>query len=138
MSRDAAGLFCDGCKTGIPHNVLDSVTYHPGPNREVEHYHQSCWMTGWYTDIEPKGEWPIHKGKPPADLPGGDPVNSPSHYRWLPNGVEVIDITENFDFLMGNVLKYVLRAEHKGKPLEDMKKARWYLDRAIAKREAQA
>lgn len=81
---------------------------------------------------------------PWADRPGygaaeaADPVNSPPHYKWLPNGTEVIDITENFDFLVGNVLKYILRAEHKGKPLEDMKKARWYLDRAIANRESRA
>lgn len=62
-----------------------------------------------------------------------DPVNSPSHYNWLP--FEVIEITEHMDFLLGNVIKYVLRADHKGKPLEDLKKAEWYLRREIAKRE---
>lgn len=62
-----------------------------------------------------------------------DPVNSPEHYRWLP--VEVIEITEKFSFTLGNVLKYVMRADHKGRPLEDLKKARWYLDREIAHRE---
>lgn len=59
-------------------------------------------------------------------------VDHPPHYQWLPNGVEVIDITELFGFRLGNVLKYILRHEHKGKPLEDLKKARFYLDREIA------
>lgn len=63
-----------------------------------------------------------------------DPVSSPEHYRWLP--VETIEITEHFSFTLGNVLKYVMRADHKGKPLEDLKKARWYLDREIARRES--
>lgn len=68
--------------------------------------------------------------------PEHDPVSAPSHYRWLPNGIEVIDITESFNFLLGNVLKYVMRADHKGKPVEDLEKAAWYLAREIAKRKA--
>ena len=66
-----------------------------------------------------------------------DAVNSPQHYQHLP-GIEVIDITEHLGFCMGNVVKYVLRADHKGKPLEDLRKAAWYLDREIARREAEA
>lgn len=66
-----------------------------------------------------------------------DQVNSPSHYTWL-NGIEVIDITENLSFTLGNVVKYVLRADHKGKPIEDLKKAAWYLDREIQRREAKS
>jgi hypothetical protein len=58
-----------------------------------------------------------------------DAVNHPAHYNWLP--VEVIEITERFDYVLGNCLKYILRHQHKGKPLEDLKKARWYLERAI-------
>lgn len=63
-----------------------------------------------------------------------DAVNSPQHYQHLP-GIEVIDITEHLNFCVGNVVKYVLRADHKGKPLEDLRKAAWYLDREIARRE---
>jgi hypothetical protein len=63
-----------------------------------------------------------------------DPVNHPAHYNWLP--FEVIEVTEHFGFLLGNVLKYVMRADHKGKPLEDLKKAQWYLNREITRREA--
>lgn len=59
-------------------------------------------------------------------------MNSPKHYRWLP--VEVIEITEHFNFRMGNALKYIMRADHKGKPVEDLKKAVWYIQREIDSR----
>lgn len=62
-----------------------------------------------------------------------DPVNHPSHYTWL-GGIEVIDITEHLGFCLGNVVKYVLRADHKGEPVQDLEKARWYLDREIQRR----
>lgn len=65
-----------------------------------------------------------------------DPVNNPSHYQ--AGGLESIDVIEAFElnFRLGNVVKYVLRADRKGKALEDLKKARWYLDREISKRTA--
>lgn len=60
-----------------------------------------------------------------------DPVNAPDHYR--AGGIEAIEVIEAFGlgFHLGNVVKYVLRAGRKGDRLEDLKKARWYLDRAI-------
>lgn len=64
-----------------------------------------------------------------------DVVNHPKHYTWL-NGLEAIDVCEQLGFCLGNVVKYVLRADHKGRTLEDLRKARWYLDREIARREA--
>ncbi|KQQ98010.1 hypothetical protein ASF74_14850 [Arthrobacter sp. Leaf145] len=64
-----------------------------------------------------------------------DMVNSPAHYRTHPSGVECIQITEHMGFLLGNVIKYLWRADEKGSPLEDLRKARWYLDREIARRE---
>ena len=70
-----------------------------------------------------------------------DNVNHPPHYTWLKEkcGIEVIDITRHLDFDCGNVVKYVLRHGHKGeegmsnkqKAIEDLKKARWYLDDKI-------
>lgn len=63
----------------------------------------------------------------------GDAVNHPSHYTWLP--VEVIEITKHFNFTVGNALKYLLRAGRKGPALEDLKKARWYLDYEISRLE---
>lgn len=62
-----------------------------------------------------------------------DPVNHPSHYTSGP--IEVIDIIEGFSlgFCLGNVVKYILRSPHKGAELQDLEKARWYLDREIAR-----
>jgi hypothetical protein len=59
-----------------------------------------------------------------------DPV-SPAHYKGFSNGAETIDITENLNFNRGNVVKYVCRAGRKAELLEDLLKARWYLDREI-------
>ena len=60
-----------------------------------------------------------------------DNVNHPPHYKV--GGIEVIDFIESkkFNYNLGNVIKYVSRADHKGNRLEDLKKARWYLDREI-------
>ena len=60
-----------------------------------------------------------------------DNVNNPDHYQFS-NGAQVIDITENLNFCRGNVVKYVSRAGRKSDdPLEDLRKARFYLDREI-------
>ena len=58
-------------------------------------------------------------------------VNHPPHYNQ--GNIEVIDAIEDWglDFNAGNVVKYVARHQHKAEPLEDLKKARWYLDRII-------
>jgi hypothetical protein len=60
-----------------------------------------------------------------------DPIN-PKHYR----GDRVMRIIEEFElgFCLGNVVKYILRHLEKA-GLEDLKKARWYLDREILRRE---
>lgn len=65
-----------------------------------------------------------------------DPVNHPDHYTWLKDaiGVEAIDITELFNFNLGNALKYLLRHEHKGADVEDLSKAAFYLDRELRRR----
>lgn len=57
---------------------------------------------------------------------------NPSHYRQHPSGVECIAITEHMGFNLGNAVKYIWRADLKHEtPLDDLKKARWYLDREI-------
>lgn len=62
-----------------------------------------------------------------------DAVSHPAHYT--AGRIEVIDFIEDqkLGFHLGNVVKYVARAPHKGCELEDLKKARWYLDRQIAR-----
>ena len=65
-----------------------------------------------------------------------DPVNRPKHYNGHPSGVECIQIIEHMGFCLGNAIKYIGRADLKRDALEDLKKARWYLDREISSREA--
>ena len=61
-----------------------------------------------------------------------DPVNHPTHYTSHPSGVECIQVTEHMTFCVGNAMKYLWRAGLKGdQHLEDLKKARWYIDREI-------
>jgi hypothetical protein len=72
----------------------------------------------------------------PSDyVVGSDRVNSPPHYT--AGGIETIDFIEakDLNYRLGNVVKYVSRAEKKENPLEDLKKAKWYLEREIATRE---
>jgi len=65
-----------------------------------------------------------------------DMVNHPPHYNQ--HGVECIDAIkattgDNFkDYLKGNIMKYLWRFNYKGKPEEDLQKAKWYLDRLIS------
>ena len=68
-----------------------------------------------------------------------DRVNAPSHYTSHPSGVECIDITEHYDFCVGNAIKYLWRAglkaeaglTAKAKEIEDLKKASYYINRKI-------
>lgn len=60
-----------------------------------------------------------------------DNVNNPSHYQ-CENAtitIEPIELCEQCGFLLGNALKYLFRYQHKGKPVEDLKKAEFYLKR---------
>ena len=61
-----------------------------------------------------------------------DVVNHPAHYKV--GGIEVIDFIESkgLTYNLGNVVKYVSRADHKGNKLEDLKKAQWYLNREVS------
>lgn len=59
-----------------------------------------------------------------------DAVKHPSHY-YHPSGIEVIQITKHETFVRGNIIKYVLRAPYKGDELQDLLKAREYLDMEI-------
>ena len=63
-----------------------------------------------------------------------DNINHPKHYTAHPSGVECITITEGFSFNIGNVIKYLWRAEEKGALIADLQKAEWYLRREITRR----
>jgi len=61
-------------------------------------------------------------------------INHPTHYGGAEDPYEAIKVVEawGLGFHLGNVVKYLSRAGKKGDALEDLKKARWYLDRQIA------
>ena len=64
-----------------------------------------------------------------------DVVNNPKHYTNHPSGIECIQITEHMGFCLGNAIKYLWRADLKNNAVEDMKKAIWYINREIERRE---
>ena len=80
----------------------------------------------------------------PETQVSNDPVNHPSHYTSHPakcecgRGIEAIQITEHMGFNLGNAIKYVWRCDLKKLAIEDLKKAVWYIQREIAKREKEA
>ena len=67
------------------------------------------------------------------EAPKADPVNHPAHYKV--GGIETIDFIEAkaLGYHLGNAVKYITRADHKGNRLQDLQKAKWYIDRAIEK-----
>lgn len=67
-----------------------------------------------------------------------DSVNHPPHYGGEDNPHEAIKVIEawGLGFCLGNSVKYIARHALKGNPLEDLRKARWYLDREIIRMEA--
>ena len=64
-----------------------------------------------------------------------DNVNHPPHYTAHPSGVECIQITEHMGFNLGNAIKYIWRSDLKADAIEDLKKAVWYINREIARRQ---
>lgn len=75
-------------------------------------------------------------GRPPQ---GGSAVDHPAHYGGADNPYEAIKVIEawGLGFNLGNAVKYIARAERKGAPVEDLRKAAWYLAREIFNREQQ-
>lgn len=78
---------------------------------------------------------PKPKAKPTVQIelfePPDDPVNHPAHYKV--GGIETIDFIEakRLNYHLGNVIKYITRADHKGDRRENLLKARWYLEREL-------
>ena len=64
--------------------------------------------------------------------PKADPVNHPAHYKY--GGIETIDFIEakELGYNLGNVVKYLARADHKGNRKQDLEKAKWYLERELS------
>ena len=89
----------------------------------IEAHKEGCMFAPSFEHIEV----PTLTGKPKHDA-----VNHPSHYTEHPSGVECIQITEHMNFCLGNAVKYIWRAGLKNdNAIEDLKKARWYVDREL-------
>ena len=61
-------------------------------------------------------------------------IERPAHYNSHPSGIEAIEITQHMNFCLGNAIKYIWRASLKN-GLEDLKKAKWYINREIERLE---
>lgn len=79
-----------------------------------------------YLEQEPTAELPVVMLSTPDDV-----VNHPAHYKV--GGIETIDFIEakGLNYHLGNVIKYITRADYKGDRIENLKKAQWYLTREI-------
>ena len=73
----------------------------------------------------------MQSAKPEFGASNVDLVNNPPHYRV--GGIETIDFIEakNLNYNLGNAVKYITRADHKDNRVQDLKKARWYIEREI-------
>ena len=74
----------------------------------------------------------LEGGPTEEELNAPDNVNHPAHYKV--GGIETIDFIEakKLGYNLGNVVKYITRADYKGNKLEDLRKAQWYLTREIS------
>jgi len=72
----------------------------------------------------------MSSGPKPVDL-----VNAPPHYTSHPSGIECIEITRHMGFNLGNAMKYIWRCDLKKNAVEDLRKAVFYINDEIAKRE---
>jgi hypothetical protein len=104
----------------------------------------------WEANVRDFDFWPEYKG--PINLNTGktigdyerelqskllakvDMVNHPPHYTSHPSGIECIQIVEHMGFNLGNALKYIWRADLKKDPIEDLEKAKFYIERELQKR----
>ena len=62
---------------------------------------------------------------------GFDVINRAKHYNVSPSGIECIEVVEHMNFCLGNAMKYIWRAGEKEDALQDLQKARYYIDREI-------
>lgn len=108
--------------------------------RELQEGEDEFLHTNWQAKIEVGFEGPFIPGKVynVDTAPFHDPVTAPSHY--LQTKITPLDVIEdwNLGFRLDSAIKYIGRHKYKGKPLEDLKKAQWYLSREIQLMEEQS
>lgn len=123
------------CACGKPQYSLVKVVDPYGCMRDDEAY--VCAKCGG----KPPAEWQPEQSTALYQKTGNaehDPVNHPKHYTQHPSGIECIQITEHMGFCLGNAVKYIWRADLKHDAIEDLEKAKWYLEREIALRKGKA
>lgn len=134
------GEYAKHVSTGDPSRVSCSECmtpesrYHPLAPDDADDMCPNC-LTPWKCNgphVPPLDEEPLADWERELLESVPDPVAAPDHYRWMP--VEAIEITELFNFNMGNALKYIIRADFKGKPVEDLRKAAYYVNRELKRR----
>ena len=117
-------------KLGRPRKVTEAST---NLQRLVEEYRKAkaAKKDGDWKTLDVSSSNVSIKDKLPVQGELFDPVNHPAHYKV--GGIETIDFIEakKLNYNIGNVVKYLTRADHKGNKLEDLRKAQWYLTREI-------
>lgn len=112
----------DGSKWPFGIDTMHGERYSPPPPQ----------VHAWEPDLAKPHIAPVPD---PGTSEAFDPVARPIHYNAHRSGVECITITEHMNFCLGNAMKYIWRADLKG-GTEDLRKAKWYLEREIARRES--
>lgn len=96
------------------------------PNEHYKFPELQCLSCSIYvcgdTDADAEAEW--NKRNPP---PKPEAVAHPPHYNAVP-GIECIAVAQHFNFNLGNAIKYIWRCGHKGPAVEDLEKARQYIN----------
>lgn len=119
-------------KKGMEQNAVKDAErrYEITKGRKIEQQWKALLVGTSNESVKPRG----HEVMTPITMeePKADPVNHPAHYKV--GGVETIDFIEakGLTYHLGNAVKYISRADHKGNRLQDLQKAKWYIDRAIA------
>lgn len=111
------------CRKGMEQNAVKDMAVRFQGRKEQ----RAKAFVGW----QPPELLPVPKAIT-MEEPKADPVNHPAHYKV--GGVETIDFIEakGLTYHLGNAVKYISRADHKGNRKQDLEKAKWYLERAIA------
>lgn len=126
---------CSLCLTDAPRYFLE--THH------VHKLHTQCPLCGrWFTAIGNHLRRAHNMSRRQLELMEHETVDHPAHYGGADNPYEAIKIIDHYKlgFGLGNAVKYILRAGRKPDTdyIEDLKKARWYLDHEIEQHEAKA
>jgi hypothetical protein len=104
----------------VPHDAVGTGSSHFSPSRG---------------DVDPQdSQSPKPQRANDHESVAEDAIN-PSHYRRHPSGIECIEVTRHMNFNAGNAVKYLWRYMDKGDPVENLKKAQWYIDDEIRRLE---